>query len=87
MNIATKKKLVDNGAKSLGRRSMRMKAVGVRNRERFAAAFVDTMEAKGGVAMFRRKSAEYGISIVLIGLLLNIAWTILWHWWTNREDA
>lgn len=85
MNIAVRKKLIDSGADDLAIHSLRMKAIGVRNRERFAAAFVDAMEAKGDRELFRRKCADYGISPMLIFLLLGIAWDLLVIFWTNRE--
>lgn len=86
MNVAVKKKLVDNGADCLGRHSLRAGSVGIRNRERLAAAFVDTMESQGDRAMFRRKAGEYGVPLIVIVLLIGIAWDILFYWWTHRED-
>ncbi len=87
MNLAIRKKLVDEGARRLERRSMRMSVAGLRNRERFAVAFIDTMEAEGDEEMFRAKCVEFGISPMLIILLLSIAWDVLFYWWTHRDDA
>ncbi len=84
---ATRKKLVDDGARRLERGSIRMTVAGVRSRELFAAAFVETMEAEGDAEMFRAKCADFGISPMLIILLLGIAWDILFYWWTHRDDA
>lgn len=85
MNLSLRKKLVDDGARQLDRKSMRMGVAGVRNREKFAVAFVDTMEAKGGREMFREKCVEFGISPMLIMLLISVAWDVLFWWWTHRE--
>lgn len=85
MNIAVRKKLIDNAADNLDLHSMRMKMVGVRVREKFAAAFVDAMAQSGGQSEFRRLCKGYGISPMLIFLLLGIAWDVLYYWWTHRE--
>jgi hypothetical protein len=65
--------------------SWRFALVGDRQRRRFAAAFVDTMEAGGDREMFREKCRGYGVPLVVIVLLLSIAWDVLWYWWTHRK--
>jgi hypothetical protein len=85
LNQAIRKKLVDDGAWKLERGSIRMAVAGVRNREKFAVAFVDTMVAEGDIEDFRARCVEFGISPMLIMLLLSVAWDILFYWWTHRE--
>jgi hypothetical protein len=85
--IFNRKELIASGADNLDLHSLRMKAAGLRNREKFAAAFVDTMSAEGGdLEVFRMRCKGYGISPMLIFLLLGIAWDVLYYWWTHRES-
>lgn len=87
MNQAIRKKLIDNAADNLDRHSMRMGMIGVRNREKFAAAFVDTMSQPGWSRdLFRIRCKGYGVNIMLIMLLAGIVWDILFYWWQNREE-
>ena len=89
MNLAIRKKLVDEGAAELERKSVRMGVVGIRNRELFAAAFVDTMDEGGDIVVYRDKCRDYGISPMLIIFLLSVAWDVLFYLWKRRhpDDA
>lgn len=87
MNLAIRKKLVDDGARRLELGSVRMGMAGLRNRELLTAAFVDTMEAKGDKEMFRAKCADVGVSPMVIMFLLSLAWDLLLLWWTHKDDA
>jgi hypothetical protein len=65
--------------------SWRLALIGHSRRRKLSEAFIDTMEAGGDKEMFREKCKDYGLSLMLIVLVLSVAWDVFWYWWTHRK--
>lgn len=66
--------------------SLRLQLVGRDGRRRLAETFVAAMEAGDSPRAAKAKLAR-AVPIALILFALQIAWDILWHWWTHRNEG
>lgn len=76
-------------AAELSRCSWKLRLVSGRVREQFAATFLRVVEVCGtedaARALFRERIRETAIPLPLIILLAEIAFKVLWYWWTHRR--
>jgi hypothetical protein len=88
---STRRMYAKLGANHLDAKSKRMRLAGRGAREKFAEAFVRAVESaesgKPTRKQFKAECKNVGISPMLIMFLLNVAWQLLFYWWTHRDES
>lgn len=86
MKARIQAKLVDSAHYELVlAKSLRIDFAGDTYRQLMSQAAVETLQEGGDKAMFRQKCRGYGVPLIVIVLILNIVWSVLFEWWKRRN--
>ena len=88
LRVSIRSKLVEEGQDVLARRSLRLRMAGANVRRDFVDAYIEWRAhgGHGGISGYRAACKEYGISIALVMLLVEIAFRLLMYWWEHRAS-
>jgi hypothetical protein len=90
-----RKKRRDSGVRALGE-SRAMKAFSEETHGKLATAFLDMVDDRGDEPLiddydtyceFKRRAQGYGVPIVVVMFLLNVAFQLLLEWWRRRNPV